>query len=143
MRMHVRSIHKALLATAAAGALALAVPATSSAQVSFGVNIGPEPACPYGYYPEPPYTCAPYGYYGPTWFSNGLFIGAGPWFHGPHGFVGPVNHHYDPHYGYHGPYPARGGHFDNRDFHDFHGNAFHDEHGGEAHGPGGHGGDRH
>ena len=136
--MHVRSLRGAFLAFVAALGLCLAVPARSSAQVAIGVNIGPEPACPYGYYPFAPYNCAPYGYYGPTWFANGVFIGAGPWFHGPHGFVGPVNHAFDPHYGYHGPYPARGGHFDNHDFHDFHGNAFHDEHGGEAHGPGGH-----
>jgi len=24
--------------------------------------------------------CAPYGYYGPSYFSGGVFIGAGPWF---------------------------------------------------------------
>jgi len=42
--------------------------------------------CPYGYYDFAPYSCAPYGYYGPEWFSGGVFIGAGPWFHGPHDF---------------------------------------------------------
>lgn len=52
------------------------------AQVS--INIGPEPVCPYGYYDFASYDCAPYGYYGPEWFSGGVFIGAGPWFHGPH-----------------------------------------------------------
>lgn len=135
--MNVVSLRNTLLSTAAVAALAFAVPTPASGQIAVGVNIGPEPACPYGYYPTPPYTCAPYGYYGPTWFVNGLFIGAGPWFHGPHGFVGPVNHHFDPAYGYHGPYPARGEHpvAQGHDFHDFHGNAFHDEHGGEAHGP--------
>jgi hypothetical protein len=141
--MHVRFVRNALIASAAVIGLGVALPVSSSAQVSFGVNIGAQPMCPYGYYAEPPYQCAPYGYYGPTWFNSGVFIGAGPWFHGPRGFVGPVNHHYDPHYGYHGPYPGRGEHFQSRpdNFHDFHGNAFHDEHGGEAHGPGGHGGE--
>jgi hypothetical protein len=132
--MQARFLKYALASTAMAVGLSLAVPA--HAQVAVGVNIGPEPACPYGYYPEPPYQCAPYGYYGPTWFTNGIFVGAGPWFHGPRGFVGPVNHHYDPHYGYHGPYPEHGGYRAPADnFHSFHGNAFHDEHGGEAHGP--------
>jgi len=32
--------------------------------------------------PDYPYACAPYGYYGPEWFSGGIFIGAGPWYHG-------------------------------------------------------------
>jgi hypothetical protein len=78
------------------------------AQVSVGVNIGPTPVCPYGYFDYPPYDCAPYGYYGPDWFVNGLFIGAGPWFHGPHGFYGHVDNRYDPRHGYHGPLPDRG-----------------------------------
>ena len=46
---------------------------------------GPPPLCPYGYYDYYPYACAPYGYYGPEWFVGGVFIGAGPWFHGFHG----------------------------------------------------------
>lgn len=46
---------------------------------------GPTPVCPYGYYGYYPYACAPYGYYGPEWFAGGVFIGAGPWFHGFHG----------------------------------------------------------
>ena len=135
--MQGRFIRNVVLAFVAVFGLSLALPARLHAQIAVGVNIGPEPVCPYGYYPYPPYDCAPYGYYGPQWFVNGLFIGAGPWFHGPHGFIGPVNHRYDPHYGYHGPYPARGEHFNaqGHDFHDFHGNAFHDEHGGEARGP--------
>ncbi len=57
----------------------LSVPRSAPAGVS--VNIGPEPVCPYGFYDFPPYNCAPYGYYGPEWFNNGVFIGAGPWFH--------------------------------------------------------------
>ena len=50
--------------------------------------VGPPPACAYGYYDYYPYACAPYGYYGSTWFSGGVFIGAGPWFHGYHGRPG-------------------------------------------------------
>ena len=38
------------------------IPSSATAQVS--INIGPEPACPYGYYDYAPYNCAPYGYYG-------------------------------------------------------------------------------
>src|SRR6202045_5053310 len=87
----------------------LMVPLTySQAQVSVGVGFGPgyigvAPVCEYGYYSYYPYDCAPYGYYGPDWFVGGLFIGAGPWFHGHRGFFGHVDNRYDPHYGYHGP----------------------------------------
>jgi hypothetical protein len=49
--------------------------------VGSGYVAGP-PVCTYGYYPDYPYGCAPYGYYGPSWFSGGVFIGAGPWYHG-------------------------------------------------------------
>jgi hypothetical protein len=62
--------------------------AYSQAEVRIGVGIGPvgvvagAPVCAYGYYPDYPYACAPYGYYGPSWFANGIFIGAGPWYHG-------------------------------------------------------------
>jgi hypothetical protein len=82
--------------------------AVSPAQISVGVNLGPAPICPYGYFDYAPYDCAPYGYYGPDWFAGGVFLGAGPWFHGPHGFYGHVDNRYDPHNGYHGPLPARG-----------------------------------
>src|SRR5437879_9765519 len=57
-------------------------------RVVFGVGIGAPvyygsaPACAYGYYDYYPYACAPYGYYGPDWFVGGVFIGAGPWYHG-------------------------------------------------------------
>ncbi|MFY9741647.1 MAG: hypothetical protein WA252_00345 [Candidatus Sulfotelmatobacter sp.] len=81
---------------------------TMRAQVA--VEIGPAPVCPYGYYATPPYDCAPYGYYGPEWFAGGIFIGAGPWFHGPANFRGHVNNHFHPEHGYHGPMPARGAH---------------------------------
>ncbi len=77
-------------------------------QVGYGVQYGPEPVCPYGYYDWAPYDCAPYGYYGPEWFHGGVFIGAGPWFHGPANFHGHVDNHFDPHHGYNGRAPAHG-----------------------------------
>jgi len=73
------------------------------AQVSVGINVGPAPVCPYGYFDYAPYDCAPYGYYGPDWFVGGIFIGAGPWFHGRAGFHGHVDNRFDPHHGYNGP----------------------------------------
>jgi len=76
------------------------------AQVS--VSIGAAPACPYGYYDYAPYACSPYGYYGPEWFSGGVFIGAGSWFHGPDTFQGHVNNRYDPQRGYKGRAPNVG-----------------------------------
>jgi hypothetical protein len=101
----------------------------AAAQVSVGIGVAP--ACPYGYYEAPPYNCAPDGYYGPEWFSGGLFIGAGPWFHGPEHFYGHVDHHFDYRKGYHGPFPARGASpAEHRS--EFHGNAMHDVHGHEA-----------
>ncbi|WP_348261073.1 hypothetical protein P8935_14825 [Telmatobacter sp. DSM 110680] len=102
----------------------------SAAQIS--VSIGVAPACPYGYYNYAPYSCAPFGYYGPQWFTGGVFLGAGPWFRGPEGFHGYVNRDYDPRFGYHGPFPARGERADwgrHRGWeHQFHGNEFHEEH---------------
>jgi len=64
----------------------------SQAQVRVGIGVGigpayvagPPPVCSYGYYNYYPYACAPYGYYGPSWFVNGAFIGAGPWYHWGH-----------------------------------------------------------
>lgn len=139
--MHVRSLTKVFAATVTAVGLSLAVPVAAPAQVSFGVNIGgPAPVCPYGYYGYAPYNCAPYGYYGPQWFNGGLFLGAGPWFHGDRGFYGPVNHDLDPRYGYHGGYPAHGGYHEPGDhFQNFHGNDFHGVNG-EGHHEGFHGG---
>jgi hypothetical protein len=78
----------------------------SEAQVS--INIGAAPVCPYGYYDYAPYACAPYGYYGPEWFSGGVFIGAGPWFHGPADFRGHVDNRFDMQRGYGGRLPNRG-----------------------------------
>jgi len=96
-----------LLPLAAVVAICFAITAPQShAQVQ--VDVGVAPVCPYGYYEAPPYNCAPYGYYGPEWFTGGVFIGAGPWFHGPDHFHGYVDNHYHPDHGYHGPMPARG-----------------------------------
>ncbi len=95
-----------LILTLALGFCFLLSAPKSQAQVE--VNIGPAPVCPYGYYDYAPYECAPYGYYGPEWFTGGVFIGVGPWFHGPEGFHGHVNNRFDVQHGYHGPRPARG-----------------------------------
>jgi hypothetical protein len=95
------------LVTAALICMLAAAPMTH-AQVSVGVNIGTAPDCPYGYYDYAPYACAPYGYYGPEWFSGGVFVGAGPWFHGPDNFRGHVDNHYDVQHGYKGPAPKVG-----------------------------------
>src|ERR1700677_5403047 len=91
---------------AVAAALFLGTAHNAAAQVS--VSIGEPPACPYGYYEAPPYNCAPDGYYGAEWFSGGVFIGAGPWFHGSEGFHGHVNNRFHPEHGYNGPHPAHG-----------------------------------
>lgn len=113
---------------AVASCLFLISPPKSHAQVA--IQIGPEPVCPYGYYDYAPYPCAPYGYYGPEWFANGIFIGAGPWFHGPHEFRGHVDNHFDDHHGYHGAHPNRGERGDwehHQNFHnEFHGNEMRD-----------------
>ena len=125
----------------------------AKAQVSlnFGVNVGPQPICPYGYYDYAPYNCAPYGYYGPQWFTNGIFIGAGPWFRGPRGWYGYVDRRFDPRYGYRGPFPHRGerderfhgyghGEFHGRDRMRGYGQGDHGDHGyHRGHGDHGHG----
>jgi len=78
------------------------------------VGIGPEPVCAYGYYPNYPYACAPYGYWGPNYFVGGVFIGAGPWYHGywGRGYYGgyyghPVYGPYRPGYAYRPGYGSR------------------------------------
>lgn len=139
---------KYLALAAVAGILILATPQRSQAQISFGIHIGPEPICPYGYFDYPPYPCAPYGYYGPEWFRGGIFIGAGPWFHGPEHFRGYVDNHFDPRHGYRGRLPARGErgdwdrhhgrveHFRGHDFreeHGHHGDEHHGDHGDHDH----------
>jgi hypothetical protein len=97
---------KLFVLAAFAGICLAATTPQASAQVS--INIGVAPVCPYGYFDYAPYPCAPYGYYGPQWFVRGVFIGAGPWFHGPANFRGRVNNRYDPHHGYKGHMPGRG-----------------------------------
>jgi hypothetical protein len=97
------------LVVAAVAAIGITVTApTAQAQVGVGVDIGVAPDCPYGYYDVAPYACAPAGYYGPEWFNGGVFIGAGPWFHGPEHFTGYVDNHFHPDHGYKGAMPARG-----------------------------------
>src|ERR1700722_17336946 len=96
--------HLALMSITAG--LFVATAHNAAAQVA--VSIGAPPVCPYGYYEVPPYNCAPDGYYGPEWFSGGVFIGAGPWFHGPDKFYGHVDNHFHPDHGYKGGYPVRG-----------------------------------
>jgi hypothetical protein len=92
-----------------AGVAGLGLMATTpKAEAQISVQIGPAPDCPYGYYDAAPYGCAPAGYYGPEWFDGGLFIGAGPWFHGPKDFHGHVNNHFHPQHGYKGRMPERG-----------------------------------
>ena len=124
---------KSLALSAAAAALLLTTGTVAPAQIAVGIGVAP--VCPYGYFDYAPYDCAPYGYYGPDWFTGGLFIGAGPWFHGPRGFYGHVDNRYDPHNGYHGPMPARGAapfqHFQGNEARDGNGhvgNAGHDAH---------------
>ncbi|HVW07493.1 MAG TPA: hypothetical protein VHC90_02870 [Bryobacteraceae bacterium] len=100
-----RGLSLALLTTLAAISLGCA---GRNARVGFAVGLGAAPICPYGYFEEPPYDCAPYGYYGPEWFNNGLFIGAGPWFHGRRGFRGQINSTYRRDHGFTGAFPQRG-----------------------------------
>ncbi|MGA2119322.1 MAG: hypothetical protein ABSH56_31810 [Bryobacteraceae bacterium] len=95
-----------VLIAAAAGICLTAAAPRAEAQVA--VNIGVAPDCPYGYYDVAPYACAPAGYYGPEWFNDGVFIGVGPWFHGPADFHGHVNNHFHPDHGYKGPVPRVG-----------------------------------
>jgi hypothetical protein len=97
-----------LLTLAAVAGLCFAASTAPKAQAQISINIGAEPACPYGYYDYAPYDCAPYGYYGPEWFTGGHFIGAGQWFHGPSNFHGKVDNHFDRQHGYKGQVPKRG-----------------------------------
>lgn len=136
--------------------ICLAVAPNAHAQrvvVGVGVGpgyVGPAPVCAYGYYPYYPYACAPYGYYGPSWFSGGVFIGAGPWFRG--GFYGRPGYWGHGYWGHDGDWDHDGhGHNWGHDGHGFdghgevrggfHGNGgnFHGG-GGGSHGSGGHGG---
>src|ERR1700722_1360869 len=97
---------KYLALAAVAGICFTVIVPKTEAQVS--INIGAAPGCPYGYYDAAPYGCAPYGYYGPEWFTGGVFIGAGPWFHGNDNFQGHVNNRFHPDNGYKGRIPNAG-----------------------------------
>lgn len=122
-------VFRYLVLPAVAALCLVAAPQKSAAQIT--VSIGVAPVCPYGYFNYAPYQCAPFGYYGPQWFVSGVFIGAGPWFHGPVGFRGYINHDYDPRFGYRGPFPGRGEHADwgrHRGWENhFRGNEYHNE----------------
>jgi hypothetical protein len=113
--MSAKSVWKSLLLSAVALVL-LGAARPAHAQVEVGIGVAP--VCPYGYFDYAPYDCAPYGYYGPDWFLGGLFIGAGPWFHGRPGWYGHVDNRFDPRHGYNGPLPGRG----SRQFNHFQGN---------------------
>jgi hypothetical protein len=97
---------KLVLLAAVAGCFMLATAPKAAAQVT--VDIGVAPDCPYGYYDYAPYSCVPDGYYGPEWFTGGVFIGVGPWFHGSNDFQGKVDNTFDPQRGYSGPLPKAG-----------------------------------
>lgn len=96
-----------LFALAAVATVGLAA-ASPVARAQVSINIGVEPACPYGYYDYAPYNCSPNGYYGPQYFNSGVFIGVGPWFHGASDFHGTVNNRLDPQHGYKGAVPHAG-----------------------------------
>lgn len=129
-----------VLALTAVAGLCLTAATAPTAQAQIGISIGVAPECPYGYYDFAPYNCAPYGYYGPEWFTGGgVFIGAGPWFHGPRDFRGHVDNRFDPHRGYHGHFPDRGERADEHRGmypHNFRGNEMRDGHGHEDNGHG-------
>lgn len=124
---------KCLLFVLVAGLLLSGGP-KASAQVSVGIDVGVQPVCPYGYYDYTPYGCAPSGYYGPEWFTGGVFIGAGPWFHGPSGFQGHVDNRYDRQKGYTGPVPERNEKPVARTSREFNGNEMRDGRGNEVRG---------
>ena len=97
---------RVLALSAVAGFLFTATPPKAQAQVT--VQVGVAPDCPYGYYDYAPYNCVPDGYYGPEWFTGGVFLGVGPWFHGRDDFRGNVDNTFDPNHGYNGPRPKVG-----------------------------------
>ncbi|PYV51139.1 MAG: hypothetical protein DMG97_05475 [Acidobacteria bacterium] len=117
------------------------------AQVALGVGFGPgyvagSPVCTYGYYDYYPYACAPYGFYGPSYFVGGVFIGAGPWYHGydgpryyGHSYYGYGRSYYGHGYGWgHGYRGGYGGGYYGHGFHGgggyYGGGGFHGGHGG-------------
>jgi hypothetical protein len=101
------------------GLCLMIAPAAHAARIGVAIGVGPAygapvyvgapPLCAYGYYSYYPYACAPYGYYGPNWFLGGVFIGAGPWYHGFRGRPGFYGGR-----GYYGHGPVFRGHEDFR-----------------------------
>jgi hypothetical protein len=83
---------------AVAGFLFAVTPPKAAAKIK--VEIGVAPDCPYGYYDYAPYSCVPGGYHGPEWFTGGVFVGVGPWFHGAWSLSGNVDNSFDLHHGY-------------------------------------------
>lgn len=82
---------KTILGLALISSTLLIPKSNAQIRVGIGVPVFAEPVCPYGYFDYPPYACSPQGYYGPEWFGNGgIFIGAGPFYHG--GRFGPGYH---------------------------------------------------
>jgi hypothetical protein len=110
---------------------AIALVLTGCGPARFSVGLSGPPACPYGYYEVPPYNCAPDGFYGPEWYNGGVFIGAGPWYHGPRRFYGHVDHDLDFRHGYRGALPGRG-EAPRPQRVPFHGQAMHDSRGHEG-----------
>ena len=108
----------------AAAVAALCFTPKSHAQTSVSVTVGHAPDCPYGYYAYKPYHCAPRGYYGPEWFHDGVFIGAGPYYHGDKDFHGHVDEHFDEHHGYRGPYPGHDEKYSEYRENEFHGSTY-------------------
>lgn len=117
------------------------------AQVAVGAGFGPgyvagSRVCTYGYYDYYPYACAPYGFYGPSYFVGGVFIGAGPWYHGydgpryyGHSYYGYGRSYYGHGYGWgHGYRGGYGGGYYGHGFHGgggyYGGGGFHGGHGG-------------
>jgi hypothetical protein len=103
----VQTMTRVSVLTGVTGVLLVAFAMAACGPPRIAVGIGGPPVCPYGYYEAPPYNCAPDGYYGPEWFAGGVFIGVGPWYHGPR-FYGHVDHALDYRQSYRGPFPARG-----------------------------------
>ena len=99
---------KLVVLSAIAGCCMLAAAPKAMAHGQIAVEIGTAPECPYGYYDSAPYACAPYGYYSTEWFNGGVFVGAGPWFHGSEEFRGHVDNRFHPDNGYVGKMPERG-----------------------------------
>lgn len=99
---------KLVMLSAVAGCCLFATAPKAMAHGQIAVEVGMAPDCPYGYYDAAPYSCAPYGYYGTEWFNGGVFVGAGPWFHGSANFRGNVDNRLHVDNGYKGKLPERG-----------------------------------